>query len=171
MKCQYIETGKITGTHGVRGEMRVQPWCDTPEDLLRYKTLYLDPQGTTSLRAVQMRVHKSMVILKAKGVDSVESAAAYRDKTVYIHRKDIKLAKGQYLVVDLIGCQVFHDQTGELLGVITDVSQTGANDVWHITRGGKEYLIPAIPQVVSQVNVEQDEVRILPLKGIFEDED
>ncbi len=171
MKQQYIETGKITGTHGIRGEMRVQPWCDTPEDLLQYKTLYLNTTGTESLQVSVMRVHKSMVILKAKGIDTIAGAEAYRERVVYLNREDMNLEEGQYLVADLIGCTVFHKETNEELGTITDVSQTGANDVWHITKEGKEYLIPAIPLVVDSVDINEQRVVITPLKGIFEDED
>ncbi len=171
MKQPFIETGKITGTHGIRGEMRVQPWCDTPEDLLQYKTLYLDAKGTKSLQVAGMRVHKSMVILKAKGIDSIADAEAFREQVIYLNREDLHLDEGQYLVVDLIGCQVFHTQTNEPLGEICDVSGTGANDVWHIKKDGKEYLIPAIPLVVDHVDVDNSRITITPLKGIFEDED
>ena len=171
MKQQYIETGKITGTHGVRGELRVQPWCDTPEDLTIHKQLYLDAMGQQVLKIVSARPHKQMVILKVKGIDTVEQAATLRDKTLYLDRKKLKLQKGQYLIVDLIGCDVFDTDTKEPLGQITDVSQTGANDVWHITKEGKEYLIPAIPSVVDTVDVDKEEVWITPLKGIFDDAD
>ena len=171
MKQQFIETGKITGTHGIRGEMRVQPWCDMPEDLLQYQTLYLDTAGLERLQVVGMRVHKAMVILKAKGIDTIAQAEALRNRVVYIHRDDLQLDEGQYLVADLIGCQVFDTASGEPLGELTDVSKTGANDVWHITKQGKEYLIPAIPLVVDQVDVDNGRITITPLKGIFEDED
>ncbi len=171
MKQQFIETGKITGTHGIHGEMRVQPWCDSPEDLLQYKTLYLDTAGYERLEVVGMRVHKTMVILKSKGIDSIPKAEAFRERVVYLHRDDLNLEEGQYLVADLIGCQVFDTQTGNPLGEITDVSQTGANDVWHIKKDGKEYLIPAIPLVVDEVDIDSERVTITPLKGIFEDED
>ncbi len=171
MKQQFIETGKITGTHGIHGEMRVQPWCDTPEDLLQYQTLYLDTAGYERLEVVGMRVHKTMVILKAKGIDSIPKAEAFRERVVYLHRDDLDLDEGQYLVADLIGCKVFETKTGNPLGEITDVSQTGANDVWHITKDGKEYLIPAIPLVVDEVDIDGERVTITPLKGIFEDED
>ena len=118
-----------------------------------------------------MRVHKNMVILKAKGIDSIPKAEALRERVVYLHRDDLDLAEGQYLVADLIGCDVFETQTGTPLGKITDVSQTGANDVWHIKKDGKEYLIPAIPLVVDEVDIDGERVTITPLKGIFEDED
>ena len=171
MKQQYIETGLITGTHGVRGELRVQPWCDSPEDLTVHKKLYLDVNGVNAIQIVNARAHKQMVILKVKGIDTVEQAEALRNKTVYLDRKNLKLAKGQYLIVDLIGCKVFDSATKEALGEISDVSQTGANDVWHIKNEGKEYLIPAIPSVVDTVDVDKEEIFITPLKGIFDDAD
>jgi 16S rRNA processing protein RimM len=83
----------------------------------------------------------------------------------------LHLKEGQYLIADLMGCKVFDSQTKEQLGVISDVSKTGANDVWHVKNNGKEYLVPAIPPVVDQVDVEKEEVFITPLKGIFEDAD
>ncbi len=171
MKQQYIETGLITGTHGVRGELRVQPWCDSPEDLTIHKQLYLDAQGEKSIQIINARAHKQMVILKVKGIDTVEQAEMLRNKKVYLDRKKLKLAKNQYLIVDLIGCKVFDSATKEELGVISDVSQTGANDVWHIKKEGKEYLIPAIPPVVDKVDVDKETVFITPLKGIFDDAD
>lgn len=170
MKLQYIETGCITGTHGIRGELRVQPWCDTPEDLTLHKTLYLSPDGQESMKVTGARVHKQMVIVKAKGIDTVEAAEGLRGKTVYLSRKSLKLKEGQYLIADLIGCKVYHSATGESLGTVTDVSRTGANDVWHIMKEEKEYLIPAIPTVVDRVDVDKEEVFLTPLKGIFEDE-
>jgi len=171
MKQQYIETGVVTGTHGIRGELRVQPWCDSPEDLTIHKKLYLDAGGVEPLTIINARAHKQMVILKVKGIDTVEQAEALRGKTIYLDRKKLKLAKGQYLIVDLIGCRVFDSTTGETLGVVSDVSQTGANDVWHITKDGQEYLIPAVPSVVDRVDVDHEEIYITPLKGIFDHED
>ena len=90
---------------------------------------------------------------------------------LYIDRNDIKLPKGHYFIADLIGCNVFDADNNEALGVITEVSETGANDVWHILKDGKEYLVPAIPPVIVKVDTENDTVIIRPLKGIFDDED
>ena len=171
MKQQYIETGVITGTHGVRGELRVQPWCDTPEDLTIHKQLFLDAAGGESLKITNARAHKQMVILKVKGIDTVEAAEALRGKTLYLSRKSLKLREGQYLIADLIGCAVYDSADHTLLGKITDVSRTGANDVWHVQKDGQEYLIPAIPPVIDRVDVDNDEVFITPLKGIFDHED
>ena len=171
MRNEFIETGKIVGTHGVRGEMRAEPWCDSPSDLTKYKTLYLDNKGENKLKIKASRVHKNIVLLTVDGITSIEEGEKYRGKKIYIARKDLKLKKGDYLIVDLIGCEVFDAETNKKYGEISDVSRTGANDVWHIKNGEKEYLIPAIPSVVGEVDVEKNMVTITPLKGIFDDED
>ena len=167
---QFLETGQVVGTHGVRGEMRVQPWCDEPAVLAGLTRLYLDPEGKTSLK-VRSRVHGNLVLVKAEGVDSIEAAERLRGKTLYLDRRQLPLPEGHYFVDDLIGCRVLDADSGEELGLLSDVSKTGANDVWHITRAGREYLVPAIPDVVVSVDVATEQVVLRPLKGIFDDED
>ena len=168
---EYLEVGQIVGTHGVRGEMRVNPWADSPEFLKQFKTLYYDNSGEKSVKVISARPHGNVVILKLEGVDTVETASAMRNRVLFMKRADAKLAKGSYFVSELIGCDVFDaDDDSISYGTLSDVSETGANDVWHITRNGKEYLIPAIPDVVISVDVEANRVEIKPLRGIFDDE-
>lgn len=172
MKKQFIETGKITGTHGIRGEMRVQPWSDSPEFLTEFDLLYLDGKGKEPLKIKTSRVHKNMVLIKAEGVDTVEQAEKYRDRVIFLNRQDVKLPKGSHFIDDLIDCKVFDTVSGDFLGLLCDVSETGANDVWHIkAENGREYLIPAIKEVVDSVDVDGGIIKITPLKGIFDDED
>ncbi len=166
----YLEIGKITSTHGIKGEMRVQPWCDSPEYMKKFKTLYLDKKGEKPL-SVSSRPNGNMVIMKASGIDTVEEAAGYRDKILYMKRADAKLPEGTWFIQELIDCTVIDaDDESKTYGVISDVSQTGANDVWHIKQGDKEYLIPAIPSVVISTDVVGGVIKIRPLKGIFDDE-
>ena len=169
MKKQFIETGKIVSTHGVRGEVRVQPWCDTPEFLTQFKTLYSEG-GKDVFNIMKSRAHKNIVLMQIKGVDTIEQAQALRDKVLYLSRDDVSLRDGEYFQCDLFGAKVFDADTNEPLGEIVDVSQTGANDVWHIKYNGKEYLIPSIPDVVIDVDIDNEKVLIRPLKGIFDDE-
>ncbi len=171
MLKQYIEAGKITGTHGIRGEMRLDAWSDSPEFMTGFKTLYLNAEGTEKWTKVTCRPHKNIAIVKVAGIDTVEQAEKFRGKMVYISRKDAKLPKGKYFVQDLLGCAVLDADNGKLYGEISDVSKTGANDVWHIKNGENEYLIPVIDDVVINVDVENNKVEIRPLKGIFDDED
>ncbi len=171
MKKDFLEVGEIVGTHGVRGEMRVNPWCDTPSFLKKFKNLYLDEKGEKSLDIKSARDHGNVALIVADGIDTVEKAQAMRGKVLYIKRDDAKLQKGHYFIAELIDCTVYDaDDETKVYGIITDVSETGANDVWYITKDGKEYLIPAIKDVVISVDVEEGIVKIRPLKGIFDDE-
>jgi len=171
MKQNFLEVGKIVGTHGVRGMVRIQAWCDTPEFFCTLKKLYLDKNGAAYLEALKSSPHGNVVIAALKGVDSIEEAERYRGKVLYMAREDADLEEDQYFITELIGCEVFDTDSGRLLGTVSDVSETGANDVWHIKRGEKEYLIPCIDEVVISVDIDAERVVIRPLKGIFEDED
>lgn len=171
MPKKYIETGKIVGTHGVRGEMRVQAWCDTPEIFTGYKTLYLDENGANSLKVVSSRVHGNVCLVKVRDVDTIEEAEALRGNVLFIDRKDIKLNKGQYLIDDIVGCKVYDAETEVFYGTVSEVSQTGANDVWHIVNEGKEYLLPNIPEFIKNVDIENYVILVTPIKGVFDDED
>lgn len=167
MRKRYLEAGEVVSTHGVRGEMRVQPWCDSPEMLAKLRTLYWDAEGRQPVR-VKSRPHKTLVLIKADGIDTVQDAAARRGHVLYLDRHDVKLAKGQYFICDLIGLRVVDADTGEEYGVLTDVSATGANDVYHMDHQGREVLIPVIPPVIDTVDVDGGVVKIRPIEGLFD---
>lgn len=168
---EYLEIGKITSTHGIKGEMRFQPWCDGPEFLTKFKTLYFDKKGEKAVK-IKARPNGEMAILKIDGIETVEEAAKLRDKVLYMKRSDAKLPEGHYFIQELMECKVYDaDDESICYGVLTDVSQTGANDVWHIEKDGTEYLIPAIPPVVISTDVVEGIIKIRPLRGIFDDED
>lgn len=169
----FLEIGEIVGTHGVRGELRVNPHCDSPDFFTRFKTLYFDSNGCCAVKVKASRPHGNVVLLKIDGVDTVEDAQKLRGKMLFMKRADAKLPEGRYFIAELIGCEVRDaDNPDTLYGTLTDVSSTGANDVWYITdKGGSEYLIPAIPQVVIETRVEENLILIRPMKGIFDDAD
>lgn len=171
MLNRFIETGKIVGTHGIKGEVRVQPWSDSREFLTNFKSFYLDGEGKELLKARAVRPHGNVVIISFKGIASIEQAEKLRGKIIYINRNDVDLPDGRYFVSDLIGCTVTDADTGAALGRLSEVSQTGVNDVWHIMRDGREYLVPAVEEVVISVDVDNSKVIIRPIKGIFDDED
>ena len=168
----YLEIGKIVGVHGLKGEVRVQPWCDSGEFMKKFKTLQFDKKGEKSVSVISCRPHGNVVILKLENSNTPEEAQSLRNKMLYMKRADAKLSKGQYFISELIDCTVVdYDNESLVYGRLSDVSQTGANDVWHIEDGnGKEYLIPAIPIVVKDTDVEKGIIRITPLKGIFDTE-
>lgn len=171
MKKQYLDTGKIVGTHGIKGEVRIEHWSDSPEFLCAFKKLYLDENGQSFIE-VKSRPHKNIALAKIKGVDTIESAEKFRGKIVYINRDDIVLDEGVYFVQDLIGLEVKGAGSGVVYGEITDVLRTGANDVYEITDSeNKKYFAPVIDEVVEEINVDGGFVLIRPMKGIFDDED
>lgn len=172
MKLDYLEIGEIVGTHGVRGELRLYPWCDSPEFVKKFKTLYWDGQGSESVSVLSCRPHGGLALLVLEGIESVEQAQALRGRILYMKRSDAKLPKGSYFLQELFGCRVIDADKPQLeYGVLSDVSKTGANDVWHIKKDDKEYLLPAIKQVVASVDIEANIVKIRPMKGIFDDAD
>ncbi|MDD4699352.1 MAG: ribosome maturation factor RimM [Oscillospiraceae bacterium] len=167
----FLETGQIVGTHGIRGELRVNPWSDSPNFLTEFKEFYLDDKGQKKLNVLSVKPHGRIVIMAVEGVESIEAAEHLRGKVLYISRNDIHLEEDRYLVQDLIGCKVYDVDSKEYIGELSNVSETGANDVWHIIKDSKEYLIPAIPDVLIDVDVKNERIEIRPLKGIFDDED
>ncbi|MBE6777657.1 MAG: 16S rRNA processing protein RimM [Ruminococcaceae bacterium] len=171
MKNRYLEVGKIVGTHGVKGMTRVQVWADSPDFLKQFKYLYTSESGENKLTVLRVQPHGNISLVAFKGVETIEHAESFRNTVLYIDRKDVKLPEGRYFITDLIGITVFDADSGIVLGEISDVSQTGANDVWHIKKDGKEYLIPAISDVLVNVDIEAEKAVIRPLKGIFDDED
>ena len=167
---QYLEIGKITSVHGLRGEVKVQPWCDDPKFLASFEVLFY--KSGTEVVIEYARVQKNMVIMKIEGCDSVEEAQKLRNRILFMDRDDVELEKGCYFVQDLIGMEVRHAETGKVYGRITDVSETGANDVYTIkSDDGKEYLIPAIPEVIVKNDIENSLMTIIPLPGLFEEDD
>lgn len=167
---QFLEIGKIVGTHGIRGEMRVEPWCDSPKFFCKFNTLYLS-EGKKAIN-VKSRPHKNIAIMKIDYVDSIEDAERLRGKILYMNRNDVTLDKGEFFIQDLIGLVAEDVDNGTIYGKITEVFQTGANDVYQITNeNGKEYLIPVIDDVVIDINPEDGKILIKPMKGIFDDED
>ena len=166
----YLEAGQIVGTHGVRGEVRVQPWCDSPQQFATFKKLYWDAEGKKPVK-VKGRPHKNIALVVLDGVTTVEEAQVLRGKMLYVDRRDIKLPKGHYLVQDLIGLTIVDADTGETYGKLTDVSQTGANAVYHMATEKGEVLIPAIPDVIIEVDIKRDVMRMRPMKGLLDDDE
>ena len=164
---KLIETGKIVSVFGIKGEVKVQPWCDDPELLCELETLYY--KSGTPVEIEHARVAKNIVVMKIKGVDTANDANKLRNRVLYLDRDDVELEEGAYFIQDLIGLAVKDADSGREYGTITDVTQTGANDVYHIKAAdGKMYYIPAIKDVVKSTDIEGGVMLITPLDGLFE---
>ena len=162
MKQQYLQTGKIVSTHGVRGEVKLLPWADSPEFLLQFHTLYLDGKP---FRVEQSRVQKTCVLLKLEGIDTVEAASGLRDKIVSIARADARLSEGSVFIADLLGLPVYNGDV--LLGRLTEVMPTPANDVYIVrAEDGQEHLIPAVPDFILERNLDKGYIRVRLIEGM-----
>lgn len=168
---KFLEIGEIVGTHGVRGEVRVYPWADSPEFLLNFKILYFD-EGRINIEINNARVHKNIVIMKLEGIDTIEDAQKLRSKTLWMDRNDVTLPEDTFFIQDILGIDVVDADSGKRYGILSEVSATGANDVYHIKGdNGKETLIAAVPSVIIQTDIEDCVMKIRPLKGTFDNED
>ena len=164
---KYLEIGKIVSVFGLKGEVKVQPWCDSPDFLCEFDVLYY--KSGTPVEVEKARVQKNIVVMKIKDCNTVEEAQKLRNRILYMDRDDVELEEGAFFVQDLIGLRVIDADTGEEYGELTEVSETGANDVYHIKRpDGSFAYIPAIPDVVKETDPEGGIMKITPLEGLFD---
>lgn len=170
MKKQFLEIGKIVATQGIRGEFRVQYYCDSAEVLCDFDTLYLD-KGKTEVAVERAYPHKNIVVMKLEGIDKIEQAQPLIGKILYLNRDDAELEEGLYFIQDIIGLTVKDADTGEVYGKITDVYQNGASDVYSIRKeNGAELLFPCIDEVVLSTDIDAGEMLIRPLPGLFDED-
>lgn len=162
---QYLEVGKVTNVHGLMGEVKVQPWADSPEFLCQFKTLYVD-EAHFPMTVQRARVHKNMVIIKFEGPTDVPSALSLRNAILYIHREDVKLPEGSFFLADIYGLEVRDAASGEVLGKIADVLTLPANNVYVVRGGARELMIPAVPQFIAETNIEAGYIRVNMMEGL-----
>ncbi|MBP3310500.1 MAG: 16S rRNA processing protein RimM [Ruminococcus sp.] len=167
MKKQYLEAGKIVTTHGIKGEVKIMPYTDYPELLCEFDRLF-SGRNHDEIIVERARVQKNMVIAKLEGIDTPEEAEKLRNKILYMHRDDLELDEDTYFIQDLIGVEVKDADSGEVYGEIADVMQTGANDVYVVRGADREYLVPAIADVVVSTDIDSNIMLIRPLDGLFE---
>ena len=160
MKKRFLEAGQIVSTHGIAGEVKILPWCDGPEFLNEFDTLYIEG---TAYPVEQARVHKNMLLCKLSGVNDMNAAQVMKNKVVCIDRSDARIPEGRVFISDLIGLPVYAD--GQEIGVLKDVYTGPANDVY-IVKGEKEYMIPAVSEFLEDVNVDEGYVRVRLIEGM-----
>lgn len=163
MKLETIKAGRIVGTHGVRGEVRVQPRDGDPAFLTRFKTFLLEGRPVTPTAC---RVHKNVVLMKFPGAEDLDAAQALRDKDLYIRRADAGLPEGEFFDDELLGLDVFDGETGACLGELVRVDPYPAHKVYTV-RGSREYLIPAVKDVfIKSVDLEENRMEIRVWEGM-----
>lgn len=165
-----LQVGVLTSTHGVRGEMKVFPTTDDVKRFKKNKNYVLEtPKGTMEVKVESVKFFKQFVILKFEGFDNIDEIAPYKGCSLLVTREHaVKCAKDEYFIADLIGMSVC-EENGESIGVLTDVIQTGANDVYVVkTPEGKEYLFPAIKECVLGVDMEERKVTVHIMPGLLD---
>ena len=163
MKLEFVEAGEIVSTHGVRGEMKLLPWVDSPDFLTDYRRVRIDG---VDYAVESCRVQKNCNLLKVKNVDTVEAAQALRGKTVEIYRSDVP--SDLIFAAELIGVCVFSD--GEEIGKIVDVLDYPSNKVY-VVEGEHSYMIPAVKQFVLSTDVDSNTMNVKLIEGMRNDED
>lgn len=170
MKKQFLEAGRIVRTHGVRGELCLEPWTDSPEFLQGLRTLYFDPQGQRPVEVLAARPHKGRLLLRLRGVDSVEQGDALRGRVLYLNRDDVRLEEGRFFLQDLIGLRAVDGNTGQEYGVVEEILSTPANEVYRIKNGEREFLFPAVEHMIKRTDPEGGVIELLPIPGIFDED-
>jgi len=162
MKNQFIEAGMVVNTHGIRGEVKIQPWSDTPDFLFDFDTIYIDGKPYTLLDA---RIHKNCVIAELEEITDINDAEPLKGKIVTVDRDDVELPEGRHFLVDLIGLEVRDADSGEVLGKLVEVLTPPANYVY-VIKGKREYLVPAVEEFIIETNVEAGYMRVHLLEGM-----
>lgn len=160
-KKQFIEAGRITNTHGIAGEVKIESWLDSPDFLRSFKRIYI---GQAELQMLSARVHKGFVIAKLEGVDTVNDAMSLKGKTVFIKRSDARLPKGAFFIEDIIGAAVVDEAANEI-GILTEVLETPASRIY-LVKGESEHLIPAVPEFIMSTDVEAGVITVRLIEGM-----
>ncbi|MGN0534613.1 MAG: ribosome maturation factor RimM [Eubacterium sp.] len=166
---QFLEVGKINNTHGVKGEMKLTLWCDDINYLKQLKVLYLDNKGEKPVKLLSARPQKDLAIIKLDGYDSIEKAEEIKGKVLYCNRDDAVIDENANYIADLIGCYIVDVDTEEEYGQVKDVLNYGSCDIYDVESYGRHTLIPAIPDVVKEINTEYKVIRIKNMKGLFDE--
>jgi len=158
---EFLDCGQIVNTHGIRGEVRIVPWADSPEFLCQFPIFYLDGRP---MNVASTRVHKGSVITHLQGVDTVEAAMVLKGKTVQIRRADAKLPKGAFFLADIIGLDVV-DEDGRKLGTLKEILSPSVQQVY-VVQGEREIMIPAVPEFILETNIQAGYIKVRLIEGM-----
>ena len=167
---QFLRVGVISSTHGIRGEVKVYPTTDDPERFLDLDEVILDTGREHKILEIEgVKFFKNQVILKFKGYDNINDIEKYLKKDLLVDREHaVELGENENFIADLIDMEVVTDE-GKVLGTLTDVIETGANDVYAVkTPEGKEILLPAIRDCILDVNVDEKRMTVHVMEGLLD---
>ena len=163
MKEAFIDAGRIVNTHGVRGEVRMEVWLDSPDFLAGFPRIFVDGSEKKICSAF---VHKQFLVVKLEGVDDMNAAMPLKGKTVKVAREDAALPEGAYFLQDLLGAGVVKED-GSPVGILTDILERPASDIYVVTDAeGREHLIPAVPAFVLSADADAGRITVRLIEGM-----
>lgn len=168
MKNKYLECGRIINKRGIAGELKLECYCDAPSSLFGIKKLYGDDKGEKVFNVISVKEYKGFVYVKLEGVNSAELADAMRGVILYAERDDLNIDENSYFIADLIGLDVCDADSGKTYGKIKDVINHGASDIYVISDGNNEYMLPAVSDMIVEIDLDS-KVLIRPIPGIFDE--
>lgn len=157
---QYLEAGTIVSTHGVHGEVKILPWADGPEFLTLFDRVFLNGR---EYEVESARVQKTCVLVKLRGVDTMEAAQALRNTVVKVNREDVELEEGTFFIADLVGLKVLWGEKD--LGVVKEVLTLPGNDVF-VVEGETQYMIPNVREFVREISPAEGLIRVELIEGM-----
>ena len=153
---KYLEAGKLINTHGVRGELKMDAWCDSLKDYAKVPAFYLKNDGTSPLKIEKIRVFGKFLLVKFEGINDMDSALKYKNKTLYVDRADLKLPEGAVFLADIIGLDAIDDNTGEVFGKVRDITDKGSGNLYEIElSAGGVCLVPAVEFFIKKIDLEK----------------
>ena len=153
----YLECAMAVNTHGVKGALKLENRCDTPQVLASLKRMYIKKNGQyVEMKVVSSSVQKTMVLCTLEGVETLEDAIALRGTVFYAAREDFRLRRGEYFIADLMGLPVFDEDTGEEIGKLLNVLTPGAHQVYVIEDGDGSFMLPNVPEFVRRISFDDD---------------
>lgn len=167
-KEHFLEAGRAVNTHGVRGELKIEPWTDSPAFLTRFQRITV---GNTEYAVEKARVHGKFVLVKLEGVDSMETAETMKTQSIYIRREDAHLPSGTVFLADLIGCEVFDLRLNRVIGKLEELLSLPAGDIYRVVSQQGEVLIPARPEFQRGAEPEKHRLLVETIPGMGVDEE
>ncbi len=160
---EYLEAGRIINTHGVRGELKVEPWADSPEFLTQFKTLYIDG---TAYAVRSARVHTRFVLLALAGIESIEDAMRLKGRILHFARCDAPLPEGTFFQADLIGCDVFDLRRGICIGKLREILELPAGSIYCVAGEKGDILIPERPEFTRGFDPDTQTLTVETIPGM-----
>ena len=168
MKHNFLECGRIINKRGICGELKLECYCDSPSSVKNVKKLFWDADGKNAVNATSVKEYKGFLYIKLEGIDCAEKADEVRGKILYVSRDDIKIEGGKFFIADLIGLDVMDCESGKVYGKIVDVLNYGASDIYVVSDGENEYMIPAVADLIVEKNLDSH-ILVKPIHGIFDE--